>query len=203
MRARHLDRRMQALILNNFMSRYKIHGVFDEKKIINSLPPQLQLKVAVGQYLTHIAQAPFFTDLGFECMAMLCSAVEHLDVSKDTSVFEEGDMGTEVYFVTNGEVEVEAHGVRLGFLSEGAFFGESAIIESVKGKGTDFQRRIRTVRATMPTELGVIRMENVTNLFDEYPQLKIRLLRFTNLGRPDGAVGLWGRARSPPGRSSV
>ena len=85
---------MQALILNNFMSRYKIHGVFDEKKIINSLPPQLQLKVAVGQYLTHIAQAPFFTDLGFECMAMLCNAVEHLDVSKETSIFEESDMGT-------------------------------------------------------------------------------------------------------------
>ena len=74
-------------------------------------------------------------------------------------------------------------------MSAGAFFGESAIIESVKGKGTDFHRRIRTVRATMPTELGVIRMETVTSLFDEYPQLKIRLLRFTNLGRPDGAFG--------------
>ena len=40
-------------------------------------------------------------------------------------------------------------GVRI--TSAGAFFGESAIIESVKGKGTDFHRRIRTVRATMPT----------------------------------------------------
>ena len=191
MRARHLDRRMQALILNNFISRYKNRGIFDEKEIINSLPPQLQLKVAVGQYFTHIAQAPFFTDLGFECTAMLCSGVEHHDVSKETSVFEEGDMGTEAYFILSGEVEVEAHGVRLGFLSEGAFFGESAIIESArgKGKGTDFHRRIRTVRATMPTELGAIRMENVTNLFDEYPQLKIRLLRFTNLGRPEGAFG--------------
>ena len=79
----------------------------------------------------------------------------------------------------------------------------SRLPQSVKGKGTDFQRRIRTVRATMPTELGVIRMENVRNLFGEYPQLKIRLLRFTNLGRPDGAVGHWGRVGSPPGRSSV
>ena len=35
-------------------------------------------------------------------------------------------------------------GVRI--TSAGAFFGESAIIESVKGKGTDFHRRIRTVR---------------------------------------------------------
>jgi hypothetical protein len=28
--------------------------------------------------------------------------------------------GTEAYFIMNGEVEVEAHGVRLGYLSEGA-----------------------------------------------------------------------------------
>ena len=127
MRARHLDRRMQALILNNFISRYKIHGVFDENKIINSLPPQLQLKVAVGQY-THIAQAPFFTDLGFECTAMLCSGVEHHDVSKETSVFEEGDMGTEGYFILSGEVEVEAR-VRMHVVlhtpavGRGAFWG--------------------------------------------------------------------------------
>ena len=31
MRARHLDRPMQALILNNFISRYKNRGIFDEK----------------------------------------------------------------------------------------------------------------------------------------------------------------------------
>ena len=41
----------------------------------------------------------------------------------------------------------------------------------------------------MPTELGVIRMGTLTSLFDEYPQLKIRLLWFTNLGRPEGAFG--------------
>ena len=29
--------------------------------------------------------------------------------------------GTEAYFIMNGEVEVVAHGVRLGYLSEGAF----------------------------------------------------------------------------------
>jgi hypothetical protein len=40
-------------------------------------------------------------------------------------------------------------------------------------------------------------METVTGLFDEYPQLKIRLLRFTNLGRPEGAFGRWRRIGSP------
>jgi CRP-like cAMP-binding protein len=166
------------VILNNFASRYKNRGIFDEKEITDSLPPQLKLKVAVVQYFTHVDRAPFFMGLGFECLAMICSTVEHLDVSKETSIYEEGDMGTEMYFIMDGEVEVESQGVRLGYLSEGAFFGESAVIDSVKGKGSEYQRRIRTVRATMPTELGVIRMECVTNLFDEYPQLKI-----ANLGR--------------------
>jgi hypothetical protein len=76
-------RRAQAVILNNFASRYKNRGIFDEKEITDSLPPQLKLKVAVAQYFTHVDRAPFFMGLGFGCLAMLCSTVEHLDVSKE------------------------------------------------------------------------------------------------------------------------
>ena len=40
--------------------------------------------------------------------------VEHLDVSKETAIYEEGDIGTELYLIMDGEVEVESQGVRLG-----------------------------------------------------------------------------------------
>ena len=57
---------------------------------------------------------------------------------------DEGDIGTEMYFVIVGEVEVERSGNRLGFLSRGAFFGEAPVIEAIRGKGDEFQRRFRT-----------------------------------------------------------
>jgi hypothetical protein len=40
--------------------------------------------------------------------------IEHLDVSKETAIYEEGDIGTELYLIMDGEVEVESQGVRPG-----------------------------------------------------------------------------------------
>ena len=97
-------------------------------------------------YMPHISKMPMFKNLGIELLAMICGVVEHLDIAKDTSIFEEGDIGTEMYFILDGEVEVESQGQRLDFLSDGAFFGESALVESVTGKGNDYQHRVRTVR---------------------------------------------------------
>ena len=64
--ARHLDRRMQALIMNNFASRYKHRGIFDEKEIVAALPPQLKRKVRLQLYLKSVDRMPFFKELGFE-----------------------------------------------------------------------------------------------------------------------------------------
>jgi hypothetical protein len=42
------------------------------QEIVESLPPQLRLKVAVVQYLSHVERTPFFSGLEYECLAMLC-----------------------------------------------------------------------------------------------------------------------------------
>jgi hypothetical protein len=47
------------------------------------------------------------------------------------------------------------------------------VIESVKGKGGEYQRRMRTIRATMPAEFDVLSMDGVVGLFDQYPGLKV------------------------------
>ena len=39
-------------------------------------------------------------------------------------IFLEGSTGNELYMLISGELEVIAKGTRLGFLSNGAFFGE-------------------------------------------------------------------------------
>ena len=52
-------------------------------------------------------------------------------------VYQEGRFGTEMYIIVSGEVEVSRDGERLGFLSQGAFFGETPFIESISGRGGD------------------------------------------------------------------
>ena len=48
-----------------------------------------------------------------------------------------------------GEVEMLHQGARLGFLAEGAFFGETGVLVD----GTGSETRIRTVRAVTECEL--------------------------------------------------
>ena len=51
------------------------------------------------------------------------------------------------YFIISGEVEVSMSGERLGFLGEGAFFGETSVIECCHvtgGNGSSI--RTRTVQ---------------------------------------------------------
>eukprot|EP01050_Picozoa_sp_SAG11_P002121 SAG11_NODE_103_length_16571_cov_49.569208_4_plen_49_part_00 len=41
-------------------------------------------------------------------------------------IYTEGSTGKEMYMLLSGELEITARGERLGFLSDGAFFGEKA-----------------------------------------------------------------------------
>ena len=69
-----------------------------------------------------------------------------LNLAREQIVYSEGKYGTEMYFIVSGEVEVSHDGERLGFLSEGAFFGETPLIEAISGvSGGGANIRTRTV----------------------------------------------------------
>ena len=69
-----------------------------------------------------------FKSLGKEVLVYVCRAVSHQMVMKDQIIFEEGSIGTELFFVVEGEVSVEAQGQHLGYLGQNAFFGELPFI---------------------------------------------------------------------------
>ncbi len=48
-----------------------------------------------------------------------------------------GDVGTEMYFISQGEVEVVVDGRVVGTLGEGSFFGEIALLFESKRTGND------------------------------------------------------------------
>ena len=60
---------------------------------------------------------------------------------------------------------------RLGFLSEGSFFGESAVLAAQGGVNS---KRARTVRAVTDCELCFISRSALRDVSDEYPELDAR-----------------------------
>ena len=83
-----------------------------------------------------IVQMPIFKSLGRECLSYLCKHISTLNLSRGSTVYTAGQFGTEMYFIVRGWMEVTGPGhSRMGFLGEGAFFGETPLMECVGSTG--------------------------------------------------------------------
>ena len=81
------------------------------------------------------------------------------------------------------QVEVIANGERMGFLSEGAFFGEAPVLDPFAGS----EVRTRTViSVTSSTELCYITKDTMVALQKRYPEMDARMKRFMRTGMPRG-----------------
>eukprot|EP01050_Picozoa_sp_SAG11_P052334 SAG11_NODE_30257_length_302_cov_1.527094_1_plen_80_part_01 len=73
-------------------------------------------------------------------------------------------------FTIQSELEVLQFHERLGFLSDGSFFGEAAVLADAGSSGL----RSRTVRAVVESELCFITREELVMLCTEYAELRAR-----------------------------
>lgn len=183
MRAREIKTSDRVKILAAFNTQQDLSG-FDQQQILQDLPPSLSADISFFMYGKYIERMPIFRHLGQEVIAETCRWVRDVSLSREQIVYQEGRYGTEMYFIVKGEVEVSRDGERLGFLSEGAFFGEGPLIESISGVGGNGSNiRTRTVRTLCRCELGVIYLQDVDNIVSRYPELRIRLANFNLVGK--------------------
>lgn len=85
--------------------------------------------------------------------------------------------------VLSGELEViKGRGGkmrRLGFLSDGSFFGEASILSEARS----MEMRTRTIKAVTDSELCFLTRDDIVHLSREYNELAARLKRFENVGQ--------------------
>src|SRR5262245_24432556 len=84
-------------------------------------------------------------------------------LSRGTVVMREGDVGTSLYIVVSGEVEVSAGGRLVQRLGPGEWFGEMAIVTGAK--------RSATVRIALDCRLLVLDDEAFGRLLARHPRL--------------------------------
>jgi NADH:quinone reductase (non-electrogenic) len=86
---------------------------------------------------------------------------EHFEAGE--TVFASGDFGDKVYFIIDGEAEVEREGVLLAKLHSGDVFGEAALISN--------QPRNATIRATAPLDTVAVSRKAFQELLMHLPGL--------------------------------
>jgi NADH dehydrogenase len=78
-------------------------------------------------------------------------------------IFEQGDVGDNMFVVRSGEVEVLRGGQRIAVLREGQYFGEMALASD--------EPRSATVRAVKPSNLLAISKADFKKLLGTFPEL--------------------------------
>ena len=158
-------------------------------ELLGDVPPAMKLNLATFLYGGAIGNVPLFRGLADEVIGALCNVARPMVVLKDQEVMTEGQPGREMYILMSGELEVlkdtfphleknEREPKRLGFLSEGSFFGETAILSQ-----SPAERRLRTVRAVADCELCYFTREGMKEVCEEYAELGARLQRYRSIGQ--------------------
>ena len=179
MSAKNLPKSFQAKTMEYFHELWSNPGMGDLGQVLKVMPPAMRSTVTEFMYKRFLSSMPLFRTLSDEVISSLCHHVRPLIALKGQEVMKEGTVGREMYMVMAGEVEVMRDGERLGFLSEGAFFGEVPVLDSTPGA----ERRTRTVRSvTDNTELCYITKDSMDEMQSKYPEMQARLRRFVRTG---------------------
>jgi voltage-gated potassium channel len=109
-----------------------------------------------------VSKVPFFSQLGPAAIADVTHMLRTIELPSRTMVMRRGQVGDCMYFIASGEVAVELTGRQIR-LSDGAFFGEFALLGS--------PIRTATITTTRPCTLLVLDLVDFRMLMAKHPDL--------------------------------
>ena len=133
----------------------------------------MKLVFSTQLYEKFLREIPLFRGLPTSLIHSLCSIVVPIQAVRGQVIYAEGTTGKEIYLLLSGELEITANGERLGFLSDGAFFGETPILDDA----SQAEIRRRTVTAMVECKLCYLHKDEMKSMCERYPELALRLKR--------------------------
>lgn len=131
-----------------------------------------------------IKSVPMFSTLPSHIIHRLALGVEPTTYKPFEYIFRKGDDGSDIYFITHGEVEVvDYHGPAnsiekvLARLKHGSYFGEMSFLDRIHGK---VKERSASIRSVTTVELIVIRTDQLETVCLQYPKVADEILRTAN-----------------------
>lgn len=111
-----------------------------------------------------LKELPLFSRLHRRDRKRVATMVEQVEVESGRELVTQGDIGHELFIITEGTASVVRDGRHLRELGAGDFFGEIALLD-------DERRRTSTVIATSPMRLAVLHGRHLRVLDRELPEV--------------------------------
>ena len=125
--------------------------------------------------LDFLSRLPLFQELSLDEISILDQYLGLMELEKGDTVFDEGENGEFVCFVTNGELEVLKKSAKgdsssITKLGTGQTIGEMALVDELP--------RSATVKAHSPSSLTVLSRKGFEELAAESPEIAIKILKY-------------------------
>jgi CRP/FNR family transcriptional regulator, cyclic AMP receptor protein len=126
-----------------------------------------------SEFAVVLSMNPLFADLGAEALKRIAALCHTQHLVAGETLFQKGDEGNTLFGIRRGQIRIEtgaADGTRLtlNFQGAGDLFGEIAVL--------DGRTRSADAVAAEPTELFVLRREDLLAYLEREPKVAIRLI---------------------------
>jgi CRP-like cAMP-binding protein len=116
-----------------------------------------------------LKQVPLFAACSKRELSEISMLADELSFPAGTTLIEEGRHGHEFFVLVDGSVDVRAKGRKRRNLSDGAFFGEMALVSS--------KPRNATVTTATPVRVLVVHEQAFRRLLRDSPAIQLKVLQ--------------------------
>lgn len=162
MRIHQIPPELRSKIRSYYHYIWKSRKGYQDTALLESLPTKIQSDLFLHINRSIIDKVPFFKGADPEMLSDLMNELEPRVCVPSERIFKVGDKGDALYFIHSGDVEIiSPSGEVIAHLTEGAFFGEMALISD--------KPRTATVRAAGYCDLYALSKESFDRVTKAYP----------------------------------
>ncbi|GFO46757.1 cyclic nucleotide-gated cation channel beta-1 [Plakobranchus ocellatus] len=174
MQSINLPEEMKDKVREWFLYNWEQQKTIDERSLVSSLPRKLQTDLAINVHFNTLSKVQLFQDCERNLLYDLVLKLRPILYLPGDYVCKKGEVGKEMYIVTQGQVEVvggENNQTVLATLHEGSVFGEISLL-AMSGRGN---RRTADVRCKGYTNVFTLSKHDFEMAMTEYPDAQALL----------------------------
>ena len=171
---RNVDRRMETKIVKWFNYMWENDQSMDNDDVLSVLPETLRAEIAADLHMETLRKVTIFQECEPSLLAKLVVRLSLAVFSPGDYICRKGDVGTEMYFVKRGRLEVVSDDGKVVYatLNDGSFFGEVSILPGNMAGS----RRTADVRSVGYSDLCTLSKDDMWAAIEEYPEAKAKLI---------------------------